>query len=130
MAKTSPLPQVVIKDESWITRYWRPMMAWQYFTVCIFDFIIFPLIAFHYAKETGNEFKWDPMTLKDSGFYHMTMGVVIGVSAWTRGQENLERTRMFGQAILQGNNSSPQVNEGEELEGQNPPRAPSRKQGG
>jgi len=119
LTKTAPLPQVVIKDESWITRYWRPMMAWQYFAVCIFDFIIFPVAAMYIAKETGNEFNWEPLTLKSGGFYHMTMGVVIGVSAWTRGQENLERTRMFGQAILQGNSEN----------GQNPPYGPSDKGG-
>jgi hypothetical protein len=129
MADVSPLPQVVIKDEPWVTRYWRPMMAWQYFAVCLFDFIIFPCIAMYVAKETGHDFHWDPLTLKDSGFYHITMGVVIGVSAWTRGQENLERTRVFGQAILQNNYSTPPSGEGVETEGQNPPQAPS-KQGG
>ena len=122
MADTAPLPQVVIKDEPWVTRYWRPMMAWQYFAVCVFDFIIFPCVGMYVAKETGNDFHWDPLTLKDSGFYHIAMGMIIGVSAWTRGQENLERTRMFGQAILQGNNSS-----SDGSEGQNPPSAPSTK---
>ena len=121
MADTAPLPQVVIKDEPWVTRYWRPMMAWQYFAVCVFDFIVFPCIAMYVAKETGNDFHWDPLTLKDSGFYHIAMGMIIGVSAWTRGQENLERTRMFGQAILQSNGSS--SNGG--AEGQTPPSEPS-----
>ena len=130
MAQTSPLPQVVIKDEPWVTRYWRPMMAWQYFAVCIFDFIIFPCVAMYIEKETGHDFDWEPLTLKSGGFYHMTMGVVIGVSAWTRGQENLERTRMFGQAILSNNPSTPQGNEGVETQGQNPPIAPSLSKGG
>lgn len=129
MANTSPLPQVVIKDEPWITRYWRPMMAWQYFAVCIFDFIIFPSFAMYLQKETGQDFDWEPLTLKSGGFYHMTMGVVIGVSAWTRGQENLERTRMFGQAILQNNSSPPEASEGGE-EGRNPPKVPSHRKGG
>jgi hypothetical protein len=91
------------------------MMAWQYFAVCLCDFIIFPVITMYMANRTGHDFHWDPLTLKDSGFYHITMGVVIGVSAWTRGQENLERTRMFGQSILQSNN-----------EGQDPPKDLSR----
>lgn len=102
-------------------------MAWQYFTVCIFDFIIFPCIAMYIAKETGHEFNWEPLTLKSGGFYHMTMGVVIGVSAWTRGQENLERTRMFGQAVLHNNNFPAGTSESE---GQVPPTMPSMKQGG
>lgn len=128
MANKFPLPKVVLEDEPWITKYWRPMMAWQYFAVCLCDFIIFPLIAFHYAKETGNEFKWDPMTLKDSGFYHMAMGVVIGVSAWTRGQENILRTRLFAQTETQDNispSSDDEINEGLD-----PPKHPSKRRGG
>ena len=33
-------------EESWIKTYWRPAIAWQYFAVCIFDFIIFPMFDF------------------------------------------------------------------------------------
>ena len=106
-------------------------MAWQYFAVCICDFIIFPLIAFHYAKETGNDFKWEPMTLKESGFYHMTMGVIIGVSAWTRGQENILRTRLFAHAETQ-DNISPSIQgvDDEINEGLDPPKHPSKRRGG
>ena len=29
--------------ESWINTTWRPMMAWQYFVVCLFDFVVGPI---------------------------------------------------------------------------------------
>lgn len=127
MADVSPSPKVVIENEPWFNRYWRSAMAWQYFIVCLFDFIIFPSLSLWYAKQSGayQEWKWDPLTLKDSGFYHIAMGAIVGVSAWSRGQENLERTRMFGQAILQG--TVPPMGG---TEGQNPPTVPSNKQGG
>ena len=72
-------------------------MAWQYFIVCLCDFIIFPSLAMYYATNHGmaENFKWDPITLSAGGFYHIAMGVIIGVTAYTRGQENLLRTRMF-----------------------------------
>jgi len=91
------LPKVVLEDEPWITRYWRPMMAWQYFVVCICDFIIFPALAMHYAYRYGaaEQFKWEPITLASGGFYHIAMGVIVGVAAYSRGQENLLRTRLF-----------------------------------
>ena len=38
-----------MKEESWIKQYWRPAIAWQYFAVCLCDFIVFPLIAFEYG---------------------------------------------------------------------------------
>lgn len=78
-------------EESWIKQYWRPAIAWQYFTVCIFDFIIFPFFDFalgYYLKLDNN---WDPITLKDGGFYHLAMAAIIGVSAWTRGQEKIQK---------------------------------------
>lgn len=91
---------VELKEQSWIRTYWRPMMAWQYFAVCLCDFIIFPLIAFWLAHHQGEAWKWDPLTLKDGGFYHIAMGIVIGVAAWQRGQENLLRTRIFGPELM------------------------------
>jgi hypothetical protein len=75
-----------MNEESWIKQYWRPAVAWQYFAVCLFDFIIFPAasIALHNQP-------WDPLTLKESGFYHLAMAAIIGVAAWTRGKEKIER---------------------------------------
>lgn len=73
-------------EESWLKQYWRPAIAWQYFAVCVFDFIIFPAAYMYFAKET-----WDPMTLKESGFYHLAMAAIIGVAAWTRGQEKIQK---------------------------------------
>ena len=80
-----------MNEESWIKQYWRPAIAWQYFTVCLFDFIVFPSCDFalgYYLKSDNN---WDPITLKDGGFYHLAMAAIIGVSAWTRGQEKITK---------------------------------------
>ena len=78
-------------EESWIKQYWRPAIAWQYFSVCVFDFIIFPLIDFALSYYTKIDNNWDPLTLKDGGFYHLAMAAIIGVAAWTRGQEKVQR---------------------------------------
>lgn len=75
-----------MEEESWIKQYWRPAIAWQYFAVCIFDFIIFPAASMHFLN-----IPWDPLTLKESGFYHLAMAAIIGVAAWTRGKEKIQR---------------------------------------
>lgn len=72
--------------EPWVKQYWRPAIAWQYFAVCIFDFIIFPAAYMYFLKQP-----WDPITLKENGFYHLAMAAIIGVAAWTRGQEKIQR---------------------------------------
>lgn len=77
--------------ESWIKQYWRPAIAWQYFAVCIFDFIIFPLCDFALSYYIKIDVNWDPITLKEGGFYHLAMAAIIGVAAWTRGKEKIER---------------------------------------
>ena len=73
-------------EESWIKQYWRPAIAWQYLAVCIFDFIIFPAAYMYFTKQP-----YDPITLKEGGFYHLAMAAIIGVAAWTRGQEKIQR---------------------------------------
>ena len=75
-----------MNEESWLKSYWRPAIAWQYFAVCIFDFIIFPAAYMYFSQQ-----QWDPITLKEGGFYHLAMAAIIGVAAWTRGQEKITR---------------------------------------
>lgn len=65
-------------------------MAYQYLAVCLADFIMFPLLTMVFSYFTGATYvQWDPITLKESGFYHLSMGAIIGVAAWTRGQEKI-----------------------------------------
>ncbi len=78
-------------EASWVKNYWRPAIAWQYFAVCVFDFIIFPSFAFALGYINNVPVTWEPMTLKESGFYHLAMAAIIGVAAWTRGQEKIKR---------------------------------------
>lgn len=90
--------------ESWLKQYWRPAIAWQYFTVCLFDFIIFPAAFMHYTNQA-----WDPLTLKESGFYHLAMAAIIGVAAWTRGQEKIKRIMMSGEEVTEETTTTSQT---------------------
>jgi hypothetical protein len=84
-------------EESWIKQYWRPAIAWQYLAVCLFDFIIFPAAYMYFSQQ-----QWNPITLKEGGFYHLAMAAIIGVAAWTRGQEKIIRV-MNGEEIEKTN---------------------------
>lgn len=83
-----------MNEESWIKQYWRPAIAWQYLAVCIFDFIVFPAVYMHFTKQP-----WDPITLKEGGFYHLAMAAIIGVAAWTRGKEKIVKLLEGGEEI-------------------------------
>ena len=75
------------------TRYWRASIAWSYIIICLFDFVIGPLFYVWYAVHTGDKGfgGWAPLTLGQGGLYHLSMGAILGVSSWSRGQEKIKQ---------------------------------------
>ena len=65
------------------------MMAWMYFAICVFDFIIFPIlwsvIQVHFHGNIGDA--WNPITLQGAGLFHLSLGAILGVSAYGRTKE-------------------------------------------
>ena len=81
------------KQEDWIQRKWRPMMAIMYIVICVLDMAIFPVLwsllqVFTHEPIT----QWQPLTLQGAGLFHIAMGAVLGVTAWGRTQEKLMGT--------------------------------------
>lgn len=73
---------------------WRPMMGVMYMTVCIFDFIVFPIgfttVQFWEVEAANDAFRqWNPLTLSGGGLFHLAMGAVLGISAFSQGKENI-----------------------------------------
>ena len=82
------------KADDWIQKKWRPAMAVMYMVVCTFDFIIFPImftiVQFWEVQAVNDAFRqWQPITLLGGGLFHVAMGAVLGVTAWSRGQEKI-----------------------------------------
>jgi len=79
------------KKEDWMNSKWRPMMGWMYMGVCIFDFVLAPVLwsliqaTFH----GGVNVQWQPLTLQGAGLFHISMGAVLGLAAYGRTQEKL-----------------------------------------
>jgi hypothetical protein len=85
----------LIKDDSWIQKYWRPAMSIVYMVIIVFDFILFPIFwsivqVYGYGVVS---LQWNPMTLLAGGIFHAAMGAVLGISAWTRGKEKIQRLK-------------------------------------
>lgn len=74
-----------------MTSKWRPMMAMTYMATIIFDFILGPILynLLQYYNPGQAVGMWVPLTLQGGGLYHLAMGAVLGISAWTRGQEKV-----------------------------------------
>jgi hypothetical protein len=77
--------------DHWLKTTWRPAIAWQYVAVCLFDFILAPIVMllyYHFHPDL-EYFAWEPLTLQGGGLYHLSMGAITGVTAWSRGQEKI-----------------------------------------
>ena len=80
--------------EDWLTSHWRPIIAYSYVAIILFDFIFGPIMFTAFATATGNPLiMWESLTLGQGGMFHLAIGAVLGAASWTRGQEKLERAR-------------------------------------
>ena len=103
--------------EDWMQSKWRPAMGWMYMAVCVFDFIIFPIlwaiVQFWENSVANDAFRqWNPLTLQGAGLFHMAMGAVLGVAAYGRTQEKVAGA---ASPIPGGNISGPGGNFGNDL---------------
>jgi hypothetical protein len=99
------------KEPLW-KELWRPLAAFVYLAICILDFGIMPIIYEMINQSISNQSLvdlalkftdsaaqiealhtlrqarvWVPLTLQGNGMFHIAFGAILGVSAWTRGQE-------------------------------------------
>jgi di/tricarboxylate transporter len=70
-------------------------MGWLYMAICAFDFILFPILTMvlpffqHHFGLSVPYTPWQPLTLSNGGLVHMAFGAILGIAAWTRGQEKI-----------------------------------------
>lgn len=87
--------QINKEEATWVKSYWRPAMAWLYMAICFMDFIGFPFLAglqplIYKAFDITSKYEpWVSLTLQNGGLVHAAFGAILGVAAWTRGQEKI-----------------------------------------
>jgi len=79
------------QNEDWMVKKWRPAMGWCYMVICCLDMAIFP-VAWNIAQVLTKTplVQWNPLTLQGAGLFHLAMGAVLGIAAWSRGQEKIQ----------------------------------------
>ncbi len=79
------------KTEDWMTTKWRPLMAVTYMATIWFDFIVGPILfnVLQYFNPGQAISSYIPITLQGGGLYHISMGAILGIAAWTRGKEKI-----------------------------------------
>jgi hypothetical protein len=98
--------------EPWWKEAWRPAAAAVYLIICLLDFGIMPLIYEWINASLTNQSLvdlalkfsdpaaqiqalqtlkmtrvWVPLTLQGNGMFHIAFGAILGITAFTRGQE-------------------------------------------
>ena len=75
-------------------KIWRPLCAFVYLSICLFDFIIFPVYLETQKDWVGLEEKaqiamiekqYNPLTLRSGGMIHLAFGSLLTGAAVTRG---------------------------------------------
>ena len=79
------------KTADWMTTKWRPLMAVTYMATIWFDFILGPILynVLQYWNPGQAITSYIPITLQGGGLYHISMGAILGIAAWTRGKEKV-----------------------------------------
>jgi hypothetical protein len=94
--------EYLTNKESWVTSRWRPMMAWAYLVIILFDFLIGPIFYAWFAWYTDNLTnygEWKPLTIQGGGVFHIAMGAILGIAAYSRGREKLTAMEVFGSEL-------------------------------
>jgi hypothetical protein len=59
--------------------------------IVLFDFVLFPIGFSGIQFLNGAEItQWQPLTLKGSGLFHVSMLAIVGVTAYGRTQEKIQ----------------------------------------
>ena len=71
---------------NFINNFWKPAMAITYMLICIFDFILGPVFynVLQYLNPGQNVEMWHAVTLQGGGLFHMSMGAILGISAFKK----------------------------------------------
>lgn len=86
---------IKIQEEHWLKAYWRPAMGWLYMLICFMDFVIFPALTMFLPAllkgfgATVQYTAWQSLSLSNGGLIHIAFGAILGVAAWSRGQEKM-----------------------------------------
>jgi hypothetical protein len=95
LASMAQNSQSSVVSEHWAKAFWRPAMGWLYMVICFMDFVGFPLltiflpIIFKPFGLTMPYTAWQSLTLSNGGLIHLAFGAILGVSAFSRGQEKI-----------------------------------------
>ena len=67
------------------------MSGWLYLLICLFDFIIAPILwsLMQLLINSSVQTQWQPLTLMGGGLLHVSFGAIMGITSFGRTKEKL-----------------------------------------
>jgi len=127
--RTNP-PVSDIRQEPWFVKQWRPLAAYTYLVICIFDFMIAPIGMGVLAVLTKAAYiAWVPLTIQGASMFHLAFGTIIGLYSWGRTKERIAGVEEEGAGVSEDYQQRDYHREEEPCEDDNktPPRRGSRR---
>jgi hypothetical protein len=84
------------ESEDWINKKWRHKQWVGCMAVCIFDFILFPILwsVLQTVSQVLPTIDHQPISLQGAGLFHIAMGAVLGIAVYGRTKEKLKVRRI------------------------------------
>lgn len=82
------------QDQAYFIKNFREIAGITYIVVCIFDFVLAPILTAIYFGYTKTPYiPWVPLTTMGGGMFHISFGAILGVSSYMRGLSQVEAIR-------------------------------------
>ena len=79
-----------VPEEAWFSSSWRPLAAYMYLFICLFDFVLAPIgMPFVYMLTHAAFVAWVPLTTSGGSIFHLSFGAILGISAYGRTREKI-----------------------------------------
>lgn len=88
-------PANVAPNQHWLDRYWRTAMAYTYLMICMYDFVLGPIVfnILEYLNPDNAITHYESVTLQSGGFIHMTFGAILGIASHGRNKVQLQNSQ-------------------------------------
>ena len=75
---------------NFMDKIWKPLFAICYMLICLFDFIIGPVVynVLQFLNPGQHLDMWQAVTLQGGGLFHMSAGAILGIAAFNKDKKD------------------------------------------
>ena len=79
-----------IEKGTFMDKIWKPAFAVTYMLICLFDFIVGPIIynVLQFLNPGQHLDMWQAVTLQGGGLFHMSAGAILGIAAFNKDKKD------------------------------------------